>query len=102
LETAQLREKIAALALRNETGILISSDINELISIAYRYVESSEKIEEFTKLIDKHERVISAVRDFLIDLHRGNRDLSQNLKDINISMLFLENHDYIEQGPRAK
>jgi hypothetical protein len=50
----------------------------------------------------KRDKVIEEVRSFLIDLHRGKRHLEDNLKALNSSMLFLEERDYIENGPAPK
>jgi hypothetical protein len=98
--TQETKQKIMDQATRLDSGILLAAETHSIIKTCLELLDKQDKMEELTKQEAKRSRVIEVVREFLIDLHRGKRSLEDQLKAINTAMLFLEGHDYIEQGPK--
>lgn len=58
-------------------------------------------IAESIKGKERSDNLTAIVRDFLIRLHKGDRDLTPSLKALNSAMLFIDGRDYIEHGPKS-
>lgn len=83
---------------RLDNDLIIKQDVFTLLKILGELMEQADTLDNRQAIDGRKDKLIDCVRSFLVDLHFNKKDLSQNLKDLNTMMLFIDGHDYIECG----